>query len=231
MKTLTASNTYHFRTTPRSAANADQAAHPDKFDKVDATVKGVIVPSWKRKSEEATYNAPLLDKDEAPSEEERGLVNELLAQLVQDFVKTQYIDKFIPVGAHDLATIIAHRAEMAARKPSASTAPEAEALLLGEQAFTNYLMVAVPKFAPRIEASKLFTSKVTDTAIVKCLGVVEANRFDNFLNHASTCLELVPSLELGEAEAPTAAALTYLIDRLNSFKSKTFAAIDEDDGM
>lgn len=233
MKTLQVTNTYHFRTTPLTSPNAAQAAHPDQFEQVDATVKGAIVPSWKRLSVEAIFNTPVVETGETLAPQHLALVNELLAQLTQDYVKTQFIDNFLAVGEHGLDAIINHRAEMAARKPSSLDTPSAEALALGEKALTEYLSVAVPKFAPRIAASRLLPSKVTDTAIIKCLGTVEPSRFDNFVNHINTALELVPTLELGADEAATAAALTYLVARMAAFKAKTFAdlAEDEEDGM
>jgi hypothetical protein len=113
MNTVSTKLAYHFRSFPIVGHSTKQgeelAANPMQFEACDATVGGAIVKSWKRKSVEATINVPTLTTSDTLQGAELELVNNLLAQLVGDFVKTQYIDAFKEVGAHDLAAIIAYQ--------------------------------------------------------------------------------------------------------------------------
>lgn len=236
MQTVATKTAYHFRSFPLAAPSAKQAAelaaNPTSFEQVDALVGGATVKSWKRLSVEATINTPTLTSTDTLQGAELALVNDLLAQLTADFVKTQYVDQFKDVGDHSLQAIIAHRAEMAARKPQGIQAPSAEALATGAAVFTQYLQEVLPKIAPRILSSDLFKSAVTDAAIKKCLVQVDSTRVQKFTAHAKTALELVPSLELGADEAAATAAMTYLVSRLEAYHAKIFgASLDEDDGM
>lgn len=229
---------YHFRgfpiATPSTKQSAELAANPTCFDKVDAQVGGKVVPSFKRKSEEHTLQIPTLTADSTLLASELALVNELLAELTTDFCKTQYVDVYKPVGSHSIADIIAHRLEMASRKPSGASlnVPSTEALALGEKVLSDYLTLVAPSFAPRIAASKLVTSKATNTAIARCLGDVTAKRHGLLVNRVNEAIGMIPELELSTEDTASAqAALAYLQSRLTAFAGEMFAAIVGDDEM
>ena len=235
MNTVLTKLAYHFRSFPIVGHSTKQgeelAANATAFEACDATVGGAIVKSWKRKSVEAQVSIPTLTTSDTLQGAELDLVNSLLAQLVGDFVKTQYIDAFKEVGAHDLAAIIAHRA-MAARKPSGLAVPSAEALAIGATQFTAYLSETKPKIAPRVISSDLFKSGVTDASIKKFLVQVDSSRVTNLTALAQDALDLVPALELGADEAAATQAMTYLVARLKAYHAKIFgAAVEEDDGI
>ena len=229
---------YHFRgfpiASPSTKQSAELTANATCFDKVDATVGGKVVPSFKRKSEEHTINIPVMAADTVLTAPELGLVNELLAELTTDFCKVQYVDQFKPVGIHTLADIIAHRAEMAARKPSGASldVPAIEALTLGEKVLSDYLALVAPAFAPRIAASKLLASKATNTAIARCLGDVTAKRHGLLVGRVNEAIGILADLELSAEDTTSAqAALNYLLKRLAAFASEMFAATVGDDDM
>lgn len=236
MNTISTKLAYHFRSFPvigHTPKQADEyAANTADFEPCDATVGGKVIKSYKRKSVEAQVNVPTLTTSDTLQGEELNLVNSLLAQLVGDFVKTQYVDQFKPVGDHSLSAIIAYRAEMAARKPSGLVAPSAEALAIGATQFTAYLSETKPKIAPRVISSDLFKSGVTDAAIRKFLVQVDSSRVTNLTALAQDALDLVPALELGADEAAASQAMTYLVARLKAYHAKIFgAAVEEDDGI
>lgn len=236
MNTLAQAMAYHFRSFPFNGHTDKQAtelaSNPSYFELVDATVQGVVVKSWKRKSVEAQVSIPTLTASDTLAGAELELVNNLLSQLVGDFVKTQYIDQFKEVGAHDLAAIIAHRADMASRKPSGLVVPSAEVLAIGATQFTQYLTETKPKIAARVISSDLFKSGVTDASIKKFLVQVDTSRVTNLTALAQDALDLVPVLELGADEAAAASALTYLVARLKAYHAKIFGAqVEEDDGI
>lgn len=236
MNTVLTKLAYHFRSFPIVGHSTKQgeelASNPAQFEACDATVGGAIVKSWKRKSVEAQVNIPTLTTSDTLQGAELELVNSLLAQLVGDFVKTQYVDQYKEVGVHDLAAIIAHRAEMAARKPSGLAVPSAEALAIGATQFTAYLSETKPKIAPRVISSDLFKSGVTDASIKKFLVQVDSSRVTNLTALAQDALDLVPALELGADEAAATQAMTYLVARLKAYHAKIFgAAVEEDDGI
>lgn len=229
---------FHFRgfpvASPSAKQTAEREANPSLFELVDAQVGGKTVPSYKRKSVEVTIDQPTLTPATVLTAPELALVNELLQATVADFVKTQYVDAYKPVGSHDLATIIAHRLEMASRKPSGASlnVPSTEALALGEKVLSDYLVLVAPKFAPRIAASKLITSKATNIAIAKCLGDVTPLRHANLLTRVGEAIALIPDLEMKPEDATSAqAALTYLQARLTAFACDMFAATVGDDDM
>lgn len=236
MNTVSTKLAYHFRSFPivghSEKQAAEYAANAAAFEPVDATVGGTIVKSYKRKSEEVTANIPTLTSSDTLQGAELALVNDLLAQLVGDFVKSQYVDQFKPVGDHSLSAIIAYRAEMAARKPSGLVAPSPEALAIGATQFTAYLSETKPKIAPRVISSDLFKSGVTDASIKKFLVQVDSSRVTNLTALAQDALDLVPALELGADEASCTQAMTYLVARLKAYHAKIFgAAVEEDDGI
>lgn len=238
MNTVTTKLAYHFRSFPVAAPSPKQAdelaAHPLAFDAVDATVGGAIVKSWKRKSVETDLAIPTLSSTDTLQGKELQLVNDLLAQLVQDFAKAQYIDKFLPVGAHDLASIILHREEMAARKPSSSAlpVPSAEALAIGASVFAQYFEAVAPKVAPRVASSELFKKACSDASIKAFVVAVDYDRLSKLIGHAESCLELVPSLELGQDEQAASQALAYLAHKVTSLRTRGYGKpLDEDDGM
>jgi hypothetical protein len=229
---------YHFRGFPIASPSAKQAAELTAkaacFDKVDATVGGKVVPSFKRKSEEHVINLPVMAADTILTAPELALVNELLVELTSDYCKVQFVDLFKAVGAHTLADIIAHRAEMASRKPSGAAldVPSAEALALGEKVLSDYLVLVAPAFAPRIAASKLLTSKATNTAIARCLGDVTAKRHGLIVGRVKEAISMIPELELNAEDTASAqAALNYLLKRLAAFANEMFAATVGDDDM
>lgn len=236
MNTVSTAIAYHFRSFPIVGHSTKQgeelAANASQFEACDATVGGAVIKSWKRKSVEAKVNIPTLTTNETLVGAELELVNSLLANLVGDFVKTQYIDAFKPVGDHSLAAIIAHRLEMASRKPSGLAVPSAEALAIGATQFTAYLSETKPKIAPRVLSSDLFKSGVTDASIKKFLVQVDSSRVTNLTALAQDALDLVPALELGADEAAATQAMTYLVARLRAYHAKIFgAAVEEDDGI
>ncbi len=236
MNTIKTATTYHFRSfpvaTPTTKQAAELAANPTQFEAVDAQVGGAIVKSWKRKSTSAELEIPTLTSTDTLQGAELALVNDLLAELVSNFAKTQYVDQFKDLDDHSLQAIIAHRAEMAARKPSGLVAPSAEALAIGATQFTAYLSETKPKIAPRVISSDLFKSGVTDASIKKFLVQVDSSRVTNLTALAQDALDLVPALELGADEAAATQAMTYLVARLKAYHAKIFgAAVEEDDGI
>lgn len=238
MNTVNTKLAYHFRSFAVAAPTAKQAdelaANPTAFEAVDATVGGAVVKSWKRKSQEVELAIPTLTSNDTLQGKELQLVNDLLAQLVQDFAKSQYVDKFLPVGNHSLADVIAHREEMAARKPSSNAmpVPSPEALAIGASVLSQYFEAIAPKVAPRVASSELFKKACSDTAIKAFVVAIDYDRLTKLIGHAEACLELVPSLELGQDEPAAAAALAYLANKVTSLRTRGYGKpLDEDDGM
>lgn len=238
MNTVTTKLAYHFRSFAVAAPTAKQAeelaANPTAFEAVDATVGGVVVKSWKRKSQDVELAIPTLTSTDTLQGKELQLVNDLLAQLVQDFAKSQYIDKFAQVGVHSLADVIAHREEMASRKPSSNAMPQPspEALAIGASVLAQYFEAVAPKVAPRVASSELFKKACSDAAIKAFVVAIDYDRLSKLIGHAEACLELVPSLELGQDEPAAAAALAYLAHKVNSLRTRGYGKpLEEDDGM
>lgn len=238
MNTVSTKTTYHFRSFPIASPTTKQAEeldmHKEQFDRVDATVGGAVVKSFKRKSQECWLNIPTLSSTDTLEGKELALVNDMLAQLVQDFAKSQYVDKYLPVGKHSLADVIAHREEMTARKPSSNAMPQPspEALAIGASVLSQYFEAVAPKVAPRVASSELFKKACSDASIKAFVVAIDYDRLTKLIGHAESCLELLPSLELGQDEAAAATALTYLAHKVSSLRTRGYGKpLDEDDGM
>lgn len=147
---------------------AAYAAHPTQFDTAPATytVSGVAhtVPSACRKAVEVQVNVP------EPSE---IVASPLLAAIVEErvkaFVKANYVDKFLPVGAHDWNTIeAAWQAAQEASGGGFSACPYTDEEFAAAQAVLDaYLVNTAPKLAAK--ATKLVTGKATKRAVESVL--------------------------------------------------------------
>lgn len=128
---------------------ADYAAHTADFENVQTsyTINGVkhTIASAKRKAVTAvSINVPSVS-DIADSK--------MLAAIVQDavrgYVKEQYIDKFLPVGAHDWQAI--ETAWLAAQESSGGFGAcefNDDDFAQAQALFSAYLDKVAPKFAP-----------------------------------------------------------------------------------
>jgi hypothetical protein len=147
------------------------AAHADQFDQAPATYtvggkvgKGGVehkLASACRKAIEATITVP------EPSE---IIASPLLAAIIEErvkaYVKAQFVDKFLPVGAHDWATIEA--AWVAAQEATGgggfSACPYDDADFVAAQAVLDaYLGKTAPKLGAK--ATKLITGKATKRSV------------------------------------------------------------------
>ena len=231
---------YHFRSFPHptlaavpqgvkaatAAQRADFAAHPQEFEAVETAYKladgaTVNVRSLKRKSaEDVEINLPEFMQS-LPDDTVRGLVQDCILR----FVKTEYVDEFRPVGAHDWPHVCATLAARAANRPSGSSLPEVSDAdrALADEFFHAYMSEVAPKFAPHIKG--WIAGKCTHTRTEKALGSVTEARTDNLIGRVAQALELAAVPEVASTtEGPAIkAGLELAAEMLKRFKAAKFA--------
>lgn len=96
------------------------------------------------------------------------MVEAAVMRLVQDFVKDTYIDQFLPVGAHDLATISAEAATRGGR--TAQFSFSAETLEAAAKSLQTYLVAAIGNADAAARIAKAANNRFARTAIQRNLG-------------------------------------------------------------
>ena len=235
----TVTNTYNFRSFPlptlasvpvgvkpaTSKQAKELADNSTAFTIGEATYtvngKGHTLPSAKRNSVEASFNVPAI-ADIAASR----MLAAIVERTVQDYVKSNYVDKFEPVGAHDWNTIEA--AWIAAQEATGgfSACPCSDDDFKEAQAvFSDYLDKVAPKFSPL--ASKVIANRCAKRQVESCLsnfGVSELT-LNNLLNRIVQAIENTPNASEGVIEA-----LAYCAERVQAhIKALASVSVDSSD--
>ena len=234
---LTAAAAFHFRGismlphgTPGGRTKAQEtefAAHADQFETVESRIKnpdtGKVekVKQYKRKSVETTITYPdfLLELTDAATQA-------LVKNAVDRYVKLSYIDNFLPVGAHNWATVGGSIVDaFNNNNASAGSAPD-DTVLAAAQLVWNTVIV---QLAPALAATSAdwIAKGCTDAGIRKMLGGnVTEPRLRKIAERVAQVAAVLATPE-GTEFANAAPAFAYAADRIESIIGK-MATLDDD---
>lgn len=126
---------------------------------------------YKRKSVTVTLELPeALESVTASNPSHVGFIENAITRVIADFVKTQYIDNFEPVGAHDLDTILAVQAASGSRSGVAFSFSD-ETLGNAVTSFINYLKAAIGNEAAAISVGAAAKQRFARSAITRSIGL------------------------------------------------------------
>lgn len=239
MRTITAP--FFFRSFPLVAASAlpvgikpatqEQlqalATYPDCFEKAtadftDNTKRVHSLDAACRKAVEAQLNIPELA--DIPSDSK--LLAAIIEKHVLAYVKQNYVDKYLPVGAHDWATL--ESAFIAAQEATGgfSACPYTDEQFNAAQAiFTAYL----DKVAPKLGAAciKLVTNRAAKRQVQSALA-----KFGYSEKTLSKLLErFIEAIATLAEDSTEAKVLTYCAERIGALIEAERTAIVDDSDM
>lgn len=236
---------FHFRSIPSPTLTAVPAGikpatkaqaeefnkYADQFENGSADFRATdgsvhSLAAIKRKSVEAELQMPDF-YESLPDDMARSLI----AAHVERFVRTEYVERFAPVGAHDWETIARVLAERAANRPGGSSLPEASDAdkAAADAFFLGFYQKVAPKFAPRVKGWIVAGCAHRKTDGV--LGEVTEPRADNLAQRLAQASEQVKgaiAAKVGTAEqqaefAAIARGLALATEMLVRYKAVRFA--------
>lgn len=221
----TEAQTFHFRSIPKDTAAqtkaqaADLAAHAADFEDFTAKVRNKAggvdeIPSYKRKSVECTVTYPgflLTLSDPA--------LQALVKNAVDRFVKSTYIDEFLPVGAHDWETVSAGIVSAFLNTASkGGNTPDDELLEQAQAVWSQVIAQLSPALAQY--SGEWIAKGCTDAAIRKTLvNDVTKLRLERIAARVQQVIGVASDPE-NAAVAHTIPALKYAADRVAAMLGK-----------
>ena len=142
---------------------------------------------------------------------------DLVTEAVANYVKSQYVEDFLPVGPHDWADIVKAAAESGVRGASAPEA-DAEQLKVGESVFAAYLAEAMPKAAKRLAG--IIERKSSKNFLLRVFGDNYGGQvLDLLRSHMEKAIELLA----GEEDEDSADARAAIRVALHEIKKQSAA--------
>lgn len=224
--------TFHFRSIPKDtsaqtkAQAADLAAHAADFDDFTAKVRNKAggideIPSFKRKSVECTVTYP----DFLPTLTDSAL-QALVKNAIDRYVKTNYVDEFLPVGAHDWETVSAGIVSAFLNTASkGGNTPDDELLEQAQAVWSQVIAQLSPALAQY--SGEWIAKGCTDASIRKMLvNDVTKLRLERIAARVHQVITVASEPE-NAAVAHTVPALKYAADRVAAMLAKMGELADD----